>query len=241
MNDALQFEQAEYAAGQPLTCGACSAAIAHIYHELNGRTFCDRCRRSFEITFNSGSRASRAVRAICAGTGAAIAGALLYLAITQLTGYELALITILIGWAVGRAVRWGSNGRGGWAYQTLAIVLTYLAIVTSYVPPVIQGLRESQDNQTVTTGATTTSGTPMTPDQSRPSIAQVAAAVAIVSLIVCAAPFIMGFKNAIGLVIIAVGLYQAWKMNRRTVINFSGPHRTQPAAAPAAAVPASAV
>ena len=64
MNDALQFDHAEYAGDQPLKCGACEHAITHVYHEMNGRIFCDRCRRSFEITLNSGSRFSRATRAI---------------------------------------------------------------------------------------------------------------------------------------------------------------------------------
>lgn len=234
MNDeTLQFEQAEYVGDQPLTCGACQSAIANLYHELNGRIFCDRCRRNVEIALNSGSRFSRGTRAICAGTAAAVVGALLYLAFTQITGYELSLITIFIGYAVGRAVRWGSNGRGGWAYQTLAVVLTYLAIVSSYVPPVIQGLRASSAQHKVADSAATTAA----PQAERPSVAHFAAAIVVLSLFVCAAPLLMGFRNAIGLVIIALGVYQAWQTNRRLVINFSGPHRTRPAAT----VPASAV
>jgi len=231
VNDALQFDHAEYAGDQPLTCGACEHAITHVYHEMNGRIFCDRCRRSFEITLNRGSRFSRATRAIVAGTGAAISGALLYLAITQITGYELALVTIFIGYAVGLAVRWGSHGRGGWAYQALAIGLTYLAIVSSYVPPVVQGLQERAHK----TAAATTPVTPAPLRAERPSLARFAAAVAVVSVIVFVAPFLMGFNNAIGLVIVTVGLYQAWKMNRRLVVNFSGPHRTR--SVPAVAVP----
>ena len=41
-----------------------------------------------------------------------------------------ALIAIVVGLFVGRAVRWGSGGRGGRLYQGLAVVLTYLAIVS---------------------------------------------------------------------------------------------------------------
>jgi len=232
VNDALQFDHAEYAGDQPLKCGACEHGIAHVYHELNGRIFCDRCRRNFEITLNSGTRSGRALRAICAGTGAAAAGTLLYLAIMQITGYELALVTIFIGYAVGFAVRWGSNGRGGWAYQALAIALTYLAIVSSYLPPVVQGLQARAYEATATT--------PAAPAEQRavsPSLARFAAAVAVVSVIVCMAPFLLGAKNVIGLVIITVGLYQAWKMNRRLILNFSGPHRIRtPEAAAAPAV-----
>jgi hypothetical protein len=96
---------------------------------MNGRLFCDRCRRNTEMALNSGSRFTRAMRAIVAGSGAAVVGALIYFGVTKMTGYELSLMTILIGYVVGIAVRWGSHGRGGWAYQALAVVLTYFAIV----------------------------------------------------------------------------------------------------------------
>ena len=60
-DDALQFEQAEYTADQPMKCGSCDQAITHVYHELNGQIFCDRCRRNVEVTLHSGSRFSRAM------------------------------------------------------------------------------------------------------------------------------------------------------------------------------------
>ena len=44
--------------------------------------------------------------------------------------------------AVGKAVNWGAYGRGGWRYQTMAIALTYVAIVSSYVPLIVSRDRE---------------------------------------------------------------------------------------------------
>ncbi len=41
--------------------------------------------------------------------------------IAALTGYEFGLIAVLVGLAVGIAVRKGSSGRGGWRYQVLAM------------------------------------------------------------------------------------------------------------------------
>lgn len=235
-DDALQFEQAEYTANQPMTCGSCDQAITHVYHELNGQIFCDRCRRNVEISVNSGSRFSRVMRATMAGSGTAIGCALLYLAFTMITGYEFALLTIFIGYGVGRAVRWGSNGRGGWAYQTLAIALTYLAIVTSYAPAVLEGMKaaSTKDTAVTATATSTTAATPAAPAGEPPSAAKVALALFVVTLIICAAPFLVGIKNVIGLFIIGVGLYEAWKTNRRLVLNFSGPHRMRPPAAPMA-------
>jgi hypothetical protein len=48
--------------------------------------------------------------------------------------------------------------------------------------------------------------------------------VAIVAVIAIAAPFLAGFENIIGLVIIGIGLYEAWKLNKRTELAISGPH-----------------
>lgn len=236
MNDALQFDKAEYAGDQPLSCGSCAHTITHVYHEMNGRLFCDRCRRSAEIALNSGSRFSRAMRAILAGSAAAIVGSLVYFAVTKLTGYELSLVTILIGYVVGTAVRWGSNGRGGWAYQALAVVLTYFAIVSTYAPGVVEAMADAGRRQTAQTSTQSTPATPAAPAPAgTASMARFAAMVVVVGLFVCVAPFLLGLKNAIGLVIIGVGLYQAWKVNRRLMLNFSGPHRIrapEPAPAP---------
>jgi len=38
------------------------------------------------------------------------------------------------------------------------------------------------------------------------------------------APFLAGFENILGLVIIGFALFQAWKMNRRAPLAISGPY-----------------
>ena len=62
----------------------------------------------------------------------------------------------------------------------------------------------------------------------RPSLlaAGVALVIAVVLIlaIACAAPFLAGFENVIGIVIIGIGLYEAWKLNRRTILTITGPH-----------------
>ncbi len=37
------------------------------------------------------------------------------------------------------------------------------------------------------------------------------------------APFLMGADSIIGLIIIAIGLYEAWKLNKRNPIVITGP------------------
>jgi hypothetical protein len=43
-----------------------------------------------------------------------------------------------------------------------------------------------------------------------------------------AAPFLGGFQNILGLVIIGIALWQAWKMNQRVDVKFAGPFGSAP-------------
>jgi hypothetical protein len=42
--------------------------------------------------------------------------------------------------------------------------------------------------------------------------------------LLCAMPFLAGAQNLVGLIIIGIGLYEAWKLNRRVSMAISGPH-----------------
>jgi hypothetical protein len=55
-------------------------------------------------------------------------------------------------------VRWGSGNRGGAGYQALAIVLTYVTIVTTYVPLVIKSVREANIKKAQAVAAASTPG-----------------------------------------------------------------------------------
>jgi hypothetical protein len=106
---------------------------------------------------------------------------------------------------VGRAVRRGSGGRGGRGYQVLAVFLTYTAIVASYLA---SALREMD----------------------------MPGALDFLALIPLsyAMPFLMGFDNVIGWVIIGVSLWEAWRINRRLELAMSGPHAIAVASPPPA-------
>ena len=179
-------------------------------------------------------------------------GSALYYAVSALTGYEVGLIAIVVGFAVGSAVRWGSNGRGGKRYQALAMMLTYLAIVTTYIPPIIQGFREAAADESAVAeaadesasadavapdaadapaAAATPDGAPAEPettDAAASALPSGAAggAIALILLlaIACVAPFLAGFENIMGIIIIGIGLYEAWKLNRRATLEITGPH-----------------
>ena len=225
-----QFDRAEFDGASTVSpCAACAAPLEHHYYEVNGQVVCERCRYELETRLSAGSGAGRVLRATAAGFGAAVLGALLYYAISALTGYEFGLIAIAVGYGVGAAVRWGSSARGGWLYQTIAIGLTYLAIVSTYIPPIIQGFREiaAQETAATATPGTTPAVQPASaPADAAEPLTATSFTIAILFLvaIAMAAPFLAGFQNIIGLIIIGIGLYEAWKLNRRVELTITGPH-----------------
>jgi hypothetical protein len=138
-----------------------------------------------------------------------------------LTGYEFGLIAIVVGFAVGAAVKWGCYGRGGPLYQTLAIVLTYLAIVSTYVPAVIEGLSKADIDATASVSAPAEGGQQPSVDRAEASasrspdepmsLGMVSLSLAVVLLIACVAPFFAGLENIMGLLIIGFGFAGSWR------------------------------
>jgi hypothetical protein len=126
----LQFDEAE-----PLSptlsgtsCAGCKRPIYDAYFEINGKVVCGACRRQIEARFHGGSAVGRVIKAIVFGVPAAIVGAVLYLAILVVIHAHISLVAVAVGYIVGRAVRKGSENRGGPFYQCLAVFLTYTAI-----------------------------------------------------------------------------------------------------------------
>ena len=237
----LQFERAEFEnAPAQAQCAECNRQLTGFYFDVNGQTVCEACKYTIEARLTGGSAAGRFVRATGAGVVAAAIGSAIYYAISALTGYEFGLIAIVVGYAVGSAVRWGSDGRGGKSYQALAIALTYMAIVTTYIPPIVEELRKGPaiDAEAVQAGAVpttpTASATPASattdapsttpPADTMPGLGGLVFAVLVLLAIACVAPFFAGFENIIGIVIIGIGLYEAWKLNRRSTLTITGPH-----------------
>jgi hypothetical protein len=244
----LQFDRADFGTDVPATllCANCGASIASAYYETAGKTVCEACRYRLEAFMESQAGVGGAVKAVLAGLGAGVAGGVLYYAVLALTGYEFGLIAIVVGYLVGRAVRWGSGNRGGAFYQTVAVALTYVAIVSTYVPLIVREVRSraaqeaasqqqpgsgGQHSATQTPGpgkdTAHAAGTAESVEENAAGTPRarmgVFAALGLFALFVLALPFLQGFQNIIGLLIIGFGLYQAWKLNRRVRMVFDGP------------------
>jgi hypothetical protein len=227
----LQFDHEESDAPQVVDCAHCRERILSVYYEVAGTLLCERCKFARESA-PEGSGIGRFGLAFIAGFGAALAGSLLYFGVSALTGYEFGLIAIVVGFGVGKAVHWGSKARGGRRYQALAVALTYLSIVGTYVPPVFQQLKAAGEAQEVAKpAAISTSGTVAAASVTAPAaepqvgLGEFVLAVVVFGGIVLAAPFLAGFQNILGLLIISFGLFEAWKINRKSEQVVTGPFR----------------
>jgi hypothetical protein len=243
----LQFDRAEIERGASgltgtMTCSVCGSVLKDSYYVVNGHIVCDRCRRSAEADWNRGGAAGRFGKALVLGILATIACSVVWYVVLKATDTQWGILAVVVGLVVGGAVRKGSNGRGGWRYQTLAIFLTYTAIVSSYVPLIIEGMRErgAQGTKATTPAdqlspsmpAATTDSTAATSRDSKGPIGFVIGIVILLAILF-AMPFLAGIENLIGILIIGFALYEAWKLNRRTELSVSGPHQVSAAGAPA--------
>lgn len=303
----LQFDQADYGkdggnAGR--ACESCKEPLGAQYFLANGHIVCERCSSGLSAALTGGSGAARAGKAIVLGLAAGALGAAIYFGIAKLTGYEIGLIALVVGFLVGVAVRKGSEGRGGWPYQTLAIAITYAAIVLTYVPMIVSGLDEEPEpattagevakvtvrrDQSVLLNGEAVTMTALAAELRRVAaaggegwyhregmdveepgsaanqvaelfsqsglrlntfsdprfeqrerwsdrIARAGPAQKVVAWgflfgIAAAAPFLMLPSNLIGLLIIAIALFEAWKLNKRATVEIKGPFQISELAA----------
>ncbi|MBN9681720.1 MULTISPECIES: hypothetical protein [unclassified Corallococcus] len=223
----LQFDRAEFTeAPSAPKCSFCQRAIKSVYYDLNTRLLCPECREQVEAAMTGGSKSKRALKAAVFGFGAAIAGALVYW-VVSLTGYNIGLIAILVGWMVGTAVFKGSESRGGWFYQALAVGLTYFAVAASLAPDVYKELT-TQPPAEVAADAPAGEAVESSP----------AANVVLAGVISVAAPVLVGINSPISGLIYGFALFEAWRRTKRTELNIAGPFKLAEAPAEGEAAPA---
>ncbi len=200
-DDTLQFDRAERTeppAG--LTCTSCHRPIVDRYYSFAGRVLCDDCARKIEAAL---AHPGDLGRGILLAIGGGIVGGAVYYLVAAISGYEIGLIAILVGWLVGRGMQRGSGATGGRRYQVAAVVITYIAIAGSYAAFALRGSPASWSTW-------------------------------IIAL--AAAPLFAGFANPPGsllsLLIIGIGLLQAWRMNQKPRLQVDGPFQVAPPPTP---------
>jgi hypothetical protein len=227
----LQFDHVEYTTpGPAATCRVCGQPLLDVYYEVNGQPFCQGCREQLQKTLSSGSALGRFARATLYGSLAGLAGAAIYYGVREATNIDFGLIAVVVGLMIGKAVKKGCNARGGWFYQGLAMFLTYTAIVLTYIPPVMKAIGEGVDNE----AAAAKPQQPAKPADAadalgdagarpRPSVAQLLFALAFLVGFAYAIPVLIGLHSPMGLIIVGIGLYEAWVINRRIPLIIHGP------------------
>jgi hypothetical protein len=188
----LQFDRAE--PHDPVVpsavCAACRRPLSELYYVAQGVKICKECRTAFEQKLRGGSGWARFLRALIFGIGAAGVGSAINYLVTVKEMPGSNLVILLIGFFVGRSVRRGSGNRGGWRYQALAMMLTYLSIVGTYVPAICEGIRDRGS-----------------------------------SFLIVAAVLLAPFRSMFMLILTAIALYEAWKVNKGLRVEFKGPYR----------------
>jgi hypothetical protein len=240
----LQFDRAEPAAGPApaFSCAFCATPLSSYYFEINGKPACEGCRYRVEEQLGARPGTRGFLKAAGAGAAAAAAGCGLYYAVRELTGYEIGLVAIVVGFMVGGAVRWGTQRRGGRAYQLLAVFLTYMAIACTYLPMILHLIRDQQAKRTKApitqpaesdaAPASSPAAAAAGPGAEKISPGLVVLAVAFLFAMAAAAPILAGFHSPILLLILGFGLWEAWKMNRRIAVSITGPLQIGPSSAP---------
>ena len=243
----LKFDKAEFSSEQKqISCASCTRQIEKSYFVANQQSLCADCSEKLRIHFQRKSTAGDIFKALGFGFAASILGFIIYYAVLKITGYELSLISILVGFIVGKAVMIGSGRRGGVVFSLIAVFFTYLSIVSTYVPLIIEEARKTQPaavaTQTPIPGMAVPPQTArVTPAPKEPA-ASAAPADAMASQVnpkpslgdfflgimillgnTLAIPFLAGASNIIGLAIIGFALFEAVRQTRKIKLEISGP------------------
>lgn len=230
-DDGLQFDKAEFeappgapAGAQPAAgpaCAFCGRPLTTTYWAVADQVSCGDCRERWHEALTGGSGGLRFARAAVFGLIAAALGAVLSYAVARLLEGDVAFMAIVIGLMVGWGVRRGADYRGGGAYQALAVGLTYIAISLAYVPIAARALEWYSQEHPVET---------QQPEWDELMAVQPRLeAYVVVVPITLQKPFLgEGTDRLFGIIIVGIGLFEAWRMNKRVELPMSGPHAVGP-------------
>jgi hypothetical protein len=240
-DDNLQFAAVESATpGQTAAapqCVVCKRPIIDAYFTAGDKVVCPDCRNDYEAALRSGSGFWRFVKATVLGILAGLLAAAAWFAIGYVLQAIFALAAIGVGLFVGGGVRAGSERRGGPGYQILAISLTYLALGLGFAtlslfskqrPPATASSTRAATSQTSAAESDSTDDDEAPVRSSHRTGGQLATVIAVYSLtfiyVVVTSPVRVAFSGIIGAVIVAIALWEAWRINRSRRLTLTGPY-----------------
>jgi hypothetical protein len=202
--EALDFERADMAPEAARL--SCKACGAAIAATYYGWGASYVCPSCHERLSAQHRKSGSFLRALVYGSAAAALGAGVYYGVT-VAYTEVGLIAIFVGMGVGKAVRAGAGFDNKKRYRALAALLAYVSITATYIPEVLEFIEQSSVFAWV---------------------------VAFFAALIAPVVMLASFDNLIGIVILGIGVYEAWKLSAAPAISVQGPF-TLEAAAPAAA------
>ena len=180
------------------SCAGCQKPITDRYFTVQGKIMCPACHGRIMAAINERFATGSFGMALLRGGLAALLGAAIFYGVTALTGYQLGLVAVLVGYLVGKGVAQGAHNKGGFGYQALAVGLTYISVALTALPEVAKMADEAHDQG---------------------SAHLVAAVFRVMS-----SPFHMAYTSPLSAVINGFALWEAWKLNRTPKLDITGPH-----------------
>lgn len=220
----LSFDRAAYeqsGAGPP--CANCNGPLGDEYWEFSSRPICGSCKGRISEALAASQSKAAFLRAVLLGGGTALGCGIAYAVFVALTDYQLALITIGIAFVIAKVLRHCSGGAGGRKYQILAVALTYLASTMGYAPAMFAGLKATAMEEPAASSTPAPAGAP---DEAPSATAGgLVLAAGIFLALTLAAPFLAAAEAPIGLLIVAFGLWEAWRLTGGVPATIGGPYR----------------
>lgn len=131
------------------------------------------------------------------GLTAALLAAAGYYVVYAVWHLNFVLIAVIAGVLIGLAVRRGAQGNRAQRYRFIAVALTYLCVVSTYVPALLA-----------------------MPDMSTTLSAGLRALYLPFLMLI-------SMKNPVTLILLGFGLHEAWKLSAPHVLNVDGPFHAQ--------------
>jgi hypothetical protein len=236
MNDGVpQFATAEYSGKvSETTCKVCGKGVGDPYYQINGAKVCSNCTQQINAQNPKDSHTAFG-RGILYGIGGAILGLTIYVGFALATGLIAGLVSLAVGFLVGKAIVMGSGGVGGRRYQVAAALLTYMAVSLAAVPIAMsQHMKErTAQERTAQERSAQEQGQGSDSAAEAPKM-NAAKAVGTLTLIGLASPFLElsdPVHGLIGLVILFVGIRIAWRITAGRQLSIVGPLNNATAAA----------
>jgi hypothetical protein len=141
--ESLQFDRVDAAS---MKCATCAKPIVASYYDVDGKSVCIACKEAAERLNQPARGAGTFFKSLFFGGIGAFVGAAIYYGVAALTGWEIAIVALVIGLLVGGGVRFGTGGRGGRLFQVMAVVLAYFAVGLAYTPFAIKEVIDATDS-----------------------------------------------------------------------------------------------